>query len=177
MRTLALMAINRPDYALMRRFNNWEAPRWVQTWMMAATRFGDGYLWMLITVLVLLSGSAVRYRAAAAAWLASAASILVFQNIKKHVGRKRPCEIQPHRWAQLLPPDQFSFPSGHTMTAFAFTFAMQPFFPNAWLLLLAFAVNIGVSRVLLGMHFLSDILAGGLLGYLIGHYTGTWLAT
>jgi undecaprenyl-diphosphatase len=175
MRTLALMALNRPDYALMRRFNNWEAPRWVQTWMMLATRLGDGYVWMLATVVVLLSGSANRYRAASAAWLASAVSVFVFQNIKKHVGRKRPCEIQPHRWAQLLPPDQFSFPSGHTMTAFAFAVALRPFFPQAWMLLVLLAINIGISRILLGMHFFTDILAGALLGCLIGHYAGVWL--
>ena len=39
--------------------------------------------------------------------------------VKRLTGRRRPCEIAPHCWATLLPPDQFSFPSGHSITAFA----------------------------------------------------------
>lgn len=168
MRERAMSRLNRPDYAVMRRFNNWHAPRWVQSWMLAATRAGDGYLWILVSIGILLSGEAGRYRATSCALLAAVVSILVFQQVKKLVGRRRPCEIEPHCWADLLPPDQFSFPSGHTMTAFAFTFALEPFFPGTFGPLLFCSANIGASRVLLGMHFLSDVVVGAFLGALIG---------
>jgi undecaprenyl-diphosphatase len=68
----------------------------------------------------------------------------------------------------LLPPDQFSFPSGHTITAFAVTAALAGSYPEMLPGLLFCAVSIAASRVVLGMHFLSDVLAGAALGATLG---------
>lgn len=87
-----------------------------------------------------------------------------FTLLKKISGRQRPCAIAPHCWATLLPPDRFSFPSGHTITAFAVAVALGSFYPALLPLLLFFALSIAASRILLGMHFLSDVLAGALIG-------------
>ena len=102
-----------------------------------------------------------------AAGVAAAASALSFLCLKRLTGRRRP--IEPHCWATLLPPDQFSFPSGHTMTAFAITVSLSLFYPTLSPGLLLCACSIGTSRVLLGMHFLSDVIAGALLGTGIGY--------
>jgi undecaprenyl-diphosphatase len=64
----------------------------------------------------------------------------------------------------LLPPDRFSFPSGHTITAFAVALSLAGFYPSLLVGLLFCASSIAVSRILLGMHFLSDVLAGALIG-------------
>ena len=50
-----LVTLSAPDQDLMRRFNRWRAPRWVRWWMLLATRAGDGWLWGLIGIAVLLS--------------------------------------------------------------------------------------------------------------------------
>jgi undecaprenyl-diphosphatase len=105
-----------------------------------------------------------RLAAIAAAGSAALAGIGIFMLLKKLSGRKRPCEIEPHCWATLLPPDQFSFPSGHTITAFAVAIALGLFYEALLPGLLFCALSIAVSRILLGMHFLSDVLAGALLG-------------
>ena len=84
--------------------------------------------------------------------------------LKRVFRRKRPCELEPHCWADLLPPDQFSFPSGHTITAFAVTAALAGFYPEMLPGLLFCAISIAASRVVLGMHFLSDVIAGAVLG-------------
>jgi undecaprenyl-diphosphatase len=63
-----------------------------------------------------------------------------------------------------LPPDQFSFPSGHTITAFAVAVTLGMFYPAMLPALLFCAFCIAASRVLLGMHFLSDVIVGALLG-------------
>ena len=81
--------------------------------------------------------------------------------------------VEMHCWANLLPPDQFSFPSGHTMTAFALAVALGSFYPALSLPLLVLAGTIGLSRIVLGMHFLSDVVAGAALGATLGA-VGAW---
>ena len=75
----------------------------------------------------------------------------------------------PHCWATLLPPDQFSFPSGHTITAFAFTAAVGSFYPHLMGVLLLCAFSVATSRIMLGMHFLSDVVVGAILGGGLGY--------
>lgn len=57
-----------------------------------------------------------------------------------------------------------SFPSGHTTTAFALAMYVSIFWPRwaaiGWII----AFSVGVSRILLTMHYLSDVLAGALVG-------------
>ena len=161
--------IHRRDYSLMRRANNWEAPHWVRLFAMAATRAGDGWLWYAIGGGILLLGGPERFAALSAAGLSAVLSVLLFQWLKRFTGRRRPCEIEPHRWATLLPPDQFSFPSGHTMTAFAIAVSLSLFYPSIMIGLLFCAFSIAASRILLGMHFLSDVMAGALIGTGIGY--------
>jgi undecaprenyl-diphosphatase len=95
--------------------------------------------------------------------------IALFLKLKRSFGRKRPCAMEPHCWATLLPPDQFSFPSGHTITAFAVAIALGTFYPAMRAELLFCAGSVACSRILLGMHFLSDVVAGGLLGAGLGY--------
>jgi undecaprenyl-diphosphatase len=156
--------IDRRDQRVMRVLNGWRAPYWVRVWMLAATRAGDGWLWWAIGALVLVFGGPLRVRAVAAGVLAAGSGILLFRQLKKATGRKRPCTYGPHCWAQLLPPDQFSFPSGHTITAFAVTVSLSLFYPSVAVALLFCAVSVAASRVVLGMHFLSDVLAGAAIG-------------
>lgn len=152
------------DLKLMRKVNKWPAPRWIRRLAIAATRAGDGWLWYLTGISILLLGGAERLTAVASAGSAALVGVGIFTSLKKLSGRKRPCEIEPHCWATLLPPDQFSFPSGHTITAFAVAIAFGEFYPALLLALLVCALVIATSRILLGMHFLSDVVAGALLG-------------
>jgi undecaprenyl-diphosphatase len=156
--------ITHRDHRLMRRVNRWPAPRWIRIWMMAATRGGDGWLWYALGIVVLLGGGHERFAAVGCAALAVSLGIALFLRLKKAAGRRRPCAFEPHCWARLLPPDQFSFPSGHTITAFAVAVSLSLFFPDLWIGLLFCAVSVAASRILLGMHFLSDVVAGAIAG-------------
>jgi undecaprenyl-diphosphatase len=159
-----LQLIATGDHKLMRKVNKWPAPKWVRLAAIVATRAGDGWLWYLVGLAVLLFGPADRFAATAAAGSAAVVGIGIFVLLKKASGRKRPCEIEPHCWSHILPPDQFSFPSGHTITAFAVAVTLGVFYPAMLPALLFCALCIAASRVLLGMHFLSDVLVGALLG-------------
>jgi len=160
--------IIRRDHSLMRMANNWRPPRWFRAYVLAATRVGDGWLWYAMGLVILLFGGDDRLLAVGAAGSAAAASVLLFLVLKRFACRRRPCHIAPHCWATLLPPDQFSFPSGHTMTAFAVAVPLLLHYPSLTIGLLFCALSIAISRILLGMHFLSDVVAGGLIGTGLG---------
>jgi hypothetical protein len=95
-----------------------------------ATRGGDGWLWYAMGIVILLAGGERRFAAVGAGLLAAGLGVAMFLRLKKATGRRRPCAIEPHCWATLLPPDQFSFPSGHTITAFAVSVALSRFYPE-----------------------------------------------
>lgn len=164
------------DHRLMRRLNRWSAPQWVRLWMIAATRGGDGWLWYLFGLLLVVFGDADRFRAVGAAGLAAGSGVALFIVLKRIAARRRPCQLEPHCWATLLPPDQFSFPSGHTITAFAVALSIGSFYPSMSPALLFCAVSVGISRIVLGMHFLSDVLAGAAIGAVLGHFAAQLLA-
>jgi len=160
--------IQNRDQRVMRRLNRWKAPRWIRYWMLAATRMGDGWLWYSLGAILLVVGGPQRYSAVAAAGCAALAGVAVFKVLKSLSRRQRPCQLEPHCWATILPPDQFSFPSGHTMTAFAIALVVSYFYPGLEGPLYFLAASIALSRVVLGMHFLSDVLAGAVLGSGLG---------
>ena len=159
--------IARRDHTLMRRVNRWYAPRWIRIWMICATRGGDGWLWYVLGAVILAFGGEERFAAVGAASMAAAAGIAVFLMLKRKAGRRRPYLFEPHCWATLLPPDQFSFPSGHTITAFAFAVSLSHFYPELMFGLYFCALSVAASRILLGMHFLSDVIAGAAIGTLL----------
>lgn len=161
--------ITKSDYSVMHRANNWEAPRWVRVYVRSATFVGDGWLWYAMGLAILLFGGEPRFQAIGAAGVAAVLSIALFVLLKRLTGRRRPCQIEPHCWATLLPPDQFSFPSGHTMTAFAVATPLALFYPTLMIGLFFCALSIAMSRILLGMHFLSDVVAGALIGTALGY--------
>ena len=152
------------DRRIMRNANQWPAPRWVRVWMICAARGGDGWLWSGVGIGILYFGGVQRFDAVGAAALASAAGIPLFVQLKKIVRRERPCAFERHCWANPLPPDRFSFPSGHSLTAFAVAIALGWFYPALFLVLLFCAISVSASRILLGLHFLTDVLAGALAG-------------
>ena len=160
--------IERRDHRLMRRLNHWRAPRWIRYWMIAATRLGDGWLWYSLAILFLLFGGEQRYAAVSASACAALAGVAVFKALKRLSRRQRPCQLEPHCWSKVLPPDRFSFPSGHTMTAFSIALVLSYFYRGMEVPVFFLACSIAVSRVVLGMHFLSDVLAGAVLGVGLG---------
>jgi len=137
--------------------------------MLGATKAGDGWLWALVGIAVLLSSDAMRFRAFEAAGFAVTAGIVLFHKVKRVFCRTRPSDIEPHCWAHIVTRDRFSFPSGHSTTAFAVAVSLGSFYPEISPVLLVLAANVALSRVVVGMHFLSDVLVGSAMGALLGY--------
>jgi undecaprenyl-diphosphatase len=157
------------DRRLMRKVERWRPPRWVRWWMIAATRLGDGCLWYAQGVALLLAGGREGVPAVESGLMACGGGIIVFQVLKRLINRQRPSRLKRHSWARLLPPDEFSFPSGHTIIAFAFTASLAHFYPALLPWFLFCALSVAASRIALGMHYLSDVLAGCAIGCGLGY--------
>jgi len=161
----------------MLHVNQWLAPRWIRTWMVYASRAGDGWLWIALGLVLLLFGGDRRYDALEAGFLSVGAGLAIFLVLKRVIGRERPCTMETHCWSSLLPPDRFSFPSGHTITAFAVAVPFGLVYPSLLVGLVFCAVSVAASRVLLGLHYLSDVLAGVLIGATIGLASFFWVVS
>jgi undecaprenyl-diphosphatase len=165
--------VSASDLRIAGRVRHWSPPRWFALAMLAATRFGDGWGWAALVPVLAVSGA--RARAALLTGLTAAAvAIAAFTVLKHACKRPRPCELGPHPLFHVRPPDRFSFPSGHTMAACAAGAVLALHFPPWAPFCALLALSIGTSRVVLGLHYVSDVLAGALLGTLIG--AGTFAA-
>jgi undecaprenyl-diphosphatase len=165
---MLLTLVNDSDFRVSGRVRDWTPPRWFRLWMRGATRVADLWLWpALALVLGALGhdGHRALLAGAAAALVANVLLVLV----KRRVKRRRPCEEAPHPlFLDLKPPDPFSFPSGHSMNAFAVCTVLALQFPTAAPPLALLAGSIAASRVVLGMHYVSDVIVGSTMGALLG---------
>ena len=143
-------------------------------WGPATAVFVLASAWWVKSVLFLLAGAVRDLRAralpittaviAAAYAAGDAASVAV----KAAVDRPRPPLDDPSIGAAIDLPASASFPSGHATTAFAAAAAVAVLMPRLRWPALALAALVALSRVYLGVHFAFDVLAGALLGTLIG---------
>lgn len=128
------------------------------------SRTGDGYLQVFLPIIIyIIYGDEAKhfFNMVLAAFAAERSVYWVLKNTLK---RRRPPQAIPAFQAMITASDEFSFPSGHTSAAFLLAVLTAGFIPAAALILFTWACLVGLSRVMLGVHFPADILAGAVLG-------------
>ncbi len=98
---------------------------------------------------------------------------LLYHLIKQSMKRDRPYECIVDVEFRVRPPDQFSFPSGHTASAFLIMTLLASFFPTLRIPMFCWAATVGIARVYLGVHYPTDVLAGAVLGIVTARI-GIW---
>lgn len=166
-----LTYVYQSDFRLDGRVRTWVPPRWFRIWMRWVSRLADGWLWLCVAV-ILAAGGDPSWRAMAAGAIAAGVTNGLLVYLKRRFRRPRPCDVCPHPlFADVKPPDPFSFPSGHSMNAFAVGTVLALHFPLMAPVVLLMATSIAASRVVLGMHYVSDVVAGSALGTIVGATT------
>ena len=152
------------EYRLCRHLNRGAGLSWLRFIFRLASRLGDGAIWYaMVGLLPLLYGRAA-VRPAVGMAITGITGLLIYKWLKLAMVRERPFIRHPGITLAMPPLDRYSFPSGHTLHAVAFTWQAVAFFPAlAWVLVPAAAL-IAASRVVLGLHYPSDVLAGGAIG-------------
>lgn len=131
----------------------------------AISRTGDGYMQVIVPIIISLIAHSTDFLMLAL--LAFSIERPIYFVLKHTLKRRRPPEIVPDFSCLVQPSDKFSFPSGHTMAAFLLAGLVVVELGVIALPLYLWACAVGASRVILGVHFPSDILAGAALGSVI----------
>lgn len=137
------------------------------------TRLGDGYVWALIVLLILIAEGPKFLALVLAQVLPSLiVSLGLYWIVKLSTKRKRPFDAIPEFKALVPPLDKYSFPSGHTMNNLAIATTVLLSVPAAGLVMMCLPLTWGFLRVYFGVHWLSDVVGGFLLGiasFALGH--------
>ena len=149
-------------YHFMNRGLHW---RGMVTFMRGITLFGETYTAVAAGVLALFLGYSGDSAVGVQTTLVIGLSQAVVQSIKRLVNRTRPYLVHEWSLAPNPPTCQYSFPSGHTASAVAYALVFGLFYPFLRPLLYPLALLVGVSRVILGVHYPTDVLVGAAISY------------
>jgi len=133
----------------------------------AVSRLGDGIFWYSLMLALLLQYGRDAAFAVLHMALAGAACTITYKAVKRRTLRPRPYEVMSVVSRGAAPLDAFSFPSGHTLHAVAFTLIATAYYPMLAVILVPFTLLVAASRVILGLHYPTDVLAGAAIGALI----------
>lgn len=108
--------------------------------------------------------------------LMAGVGVLAYKTLKHRLVRERPYITHNGIVAATAPLDRYSFPSGHTMHAVSFAIIFTAHVPVMSWIMAPFAVLVAASRVVLGLHYPTDVLVGALLGTLLAWSSMSFIA-
>lgn len=145
------------------------ASRWrvVHRAFVAISRLGDGIFWYALMVVLPVVHGNYGLKAGLHMALTGAVGVIIYKLTKTRAVRERPFVTHGSVTCECRPLDRYSFPSGHTLHAVSFTIVACHYNPE-WLPVLGvFAILVALSRVILGLHYPTDVAAGAFIGLVL----------
>jgi undecaprenyl-diphosphatase len=124
----------------------------------------NGYFYPVMPLVLYLINPRIAESFFLSALLAFAIELPLYKILKHGIKRNRPCDVVSSVHQRVAPADQFSFPSGHTAAAFIIATLLSHFFGILAAPVYIWALLVGFSRIYLGVHYPTDILAGVVIG-------------
>ena len=152
------------DLAVCRYFNRLCSSRGIEVFFSIISNLGNGKAWYaLIIALPIIYGNQALVISGKMV-LAGILGLIIYKIIKSTTERLRPYMVDEQIHLGTAPLDKYSFPSGHTLHATSFSIIVLYYLPELYLLVLPFALLVAASRITLGLHYPTDVLAGAILG-------------
>jgi undecaprenyl-diphosphatase len=130
----------------------------------AASRLGDGVFWYALMASLIVFDGFAGLLASLHLAATGVIALALYKLLKRWTRRPRPFASDVRIRAWVAPLDEFSFPSGHTLHAVAFSVVAVAHYPWLAWVLVPFTSSVAVSRVVLGLHYPSDVLAATGIG-------------
>ena len=128
------------------------------------SRLGDGVFWYALTLLLPVAYGQAGLQPALRMAIVGVAGLAIYKYLKARLVRERPYISLAGVVPGTRALDRYSFPSGHTLHAVSFSTVAIASFPELSLLLVPFTGMIALSRVVLGLHYPTDVVAGAAIG-------------
>ena len=156
------------EYGICRQLNRGALLPFPCRLFQIASRLGDGIIWyVLIFTLPLLYGPAAVKPSVIMAGT-GILGVILYKLLKKVFVRERPFITHSSIALAGAPLDRYSFPSGHTLHAVSFAWQASAHFPELSWVLVPLAALIAGSRMVLGLHYPTDVLVGAVIGASLG---------
>ncbi len=166
-----LASINYWDTLFLVRIFSYADNRFFAPFNRAVTHSASGVFYPIVPLLLIGADPSMAMHFFLAGLVAFAIELPAFKVLKTAIRRDRPCDHLNKVVSRVTPGDQFSFPSGHTAAAFVMATLISLYLPGATIPIHMWALLVGFSRVYLGVHYPSDVLAGMVLG-VVSAYAG-----
>ncbi|MGH8210753.1 MAG: phosphatase PAP2 family protein [Steroidobacteraceae bacterium] len=156
--------VDAAEYSICLKLNRGASSAGPRRLFRIASRLGDGIIWYILLALLPLLYGAVAVKPAIIMALTGVLGVALYKLLKRVLLRERPFITHATIDLAMAPLDRYSFPSGHTLHAVSFAWQATAHFPELGWVLVPLAALIAGSRVVLGLHYPTDVLAGAAIG-------------
>mgnify|MGYP005842136405 CR=1 FL=1 len=146
------------------RINRLSHRVWLRQFFSVVSRLGNGGFWAIVALLIFMLQGPQALPLLLQTGLSALAGVLVYTFLKRRLVRERPYINIGDIQCGAAPLDRYSFPSGHTLHAVSFTIMYTHIEPALVVVLLPFALLVAASRIILGLHYPSDVVVGAAIG-------------
>jgi undecaprenyl-diphosphatase len=156
--------VDAAEYGICRRLNRGASFPFPRRLFQIASRLGDGIIWYVLVGLLPLLYGAAAIKPCIMMAITGVVGVILYKFLKKIFVRERPFITHSTIDLAMAPLDRYSFPSGHTLHAVSFAWQATAHFPELGWVLVPLAALIAASRVVLGLHYPTDVLVGATIG-------------
>ncbi len=171
----AFATIDDLEYRLCRWINCAGRYSQVRNFFALVSRLGDGVIWYVLLLSLPLVAGKPGLLASLSMAVGALVGLVIYKSLKTMLVRERPFIAHPDIDCLTAPLDRYSFPSGHTLHAVFFAVVTAAWFPVLGPALFAFAALVALSRPILGLHYPTDVLVGGLIGWSLARAVLSWI--